>query len=166
MEDEGRRTLQLAPGAIELGKWMQWWRLPFSIVTRNTQSTVEHLHERLWCPHGLQKFQPAVAREFVPTKPHPAALEMIAWQWDLPLGPGLLMVGDSPSNEAGPQLMMKPKLTGKSCQGHCVRKGCGHFNRTGGPEGCSQGRSLQRHLGNQSSEDPCCILLLRPFLRP
>ena len=27
------------------------------------------------------------------------AKEMIAWQWNVALGPGLLMVGDSPSND-------------------------------------------------------------------
>ena len=99
MEQEGRRTLQLAPGAIELGKFLQWWSLPSAIVTRNTQATVQHLHDELWCPFRLPKFWPAVGREFVPPKPHPAALEMIAWQWDVSLGRELLMVGDSPSND-------------------------------------------------------------------
>lgn len=99
MEAEGRRTLQLATGVIELGKFLQWWSLPTAIVTRNTQETVQSLHDQLWCPHSLPKFWPAVGREFVPPKPHPAALEMIAWQWDVSLGPELLMVGDSPSND-------------------------------------------------------------------
>lgn len=99
MEEEGRRTLQLAQGAVELGKWLHWWNVPTAIVTRNTQATVQHLHEKLWCPYNLPKFWPSVAREFVPPKPHPAALEMIAWEWDVALGQGLLMVGDSPSND-------------------------------------------------------------------
>ena len=34
MEAEGRRTLQLAAGVIELGKFLQWWSLPTAIVTR------------------------------------------------------------------------------------------------------------------------------------
>eukprot|EP00435_Cladocopium_sp_Y103_P063724 s1031_g25.t1 len=74
MEAEGRRTLQLAAGVIELGKFLQWWSLPTAIVTRNTQETVQSLHDQLWCPQSLPKFWPAVGREFVPPKPHPAAL--------------------------------------------------------------------------------------------
>lgn len=34
MEEEGRRTLQLAQGAVELGKWLHWWNVPTAIVTR------------------------------------------------------------------------------------------------------------------------------------
>jgi len=41
MEQEGRRTLQLAPGAIELGKFLQWWSLPFAIVTRHSNKQKE-----------------------------------------------------------------------------------------------------------------------------
>ncbi|CAJ1357692.1 unnamed protein product, partial [Effrenium voratum] len=97
MEHEGRRTLQLAPGASELGRWLRGWQLPAAIVTRNTLTTVQHLHEGLW--QRLPKFCPAVGREFLPHKPHPAAMELIAKQWGIPLGPELLMVGDSPCND-------------------------------------------------------------------
>ena len=41
----------------------------------NTQTTVQHLQDKLWFPHGLPQFWPSVAREFVPPKPHPAALD-------------------------------------------------------------------------------------------
>eukprot|EP00439_Symbiodinium_sp_Y106_P049899 s3159_g6.t1 len=102
MEGEGRRTLELAEGALELGRWLQRHGLPTALVTRNSASTVRWLHDNAWGPAGLPAFHPALSRDDVEhDKPHPAALEAIATEWNQQLGPGLLMVGDSPSNDIG-----------------------------------------------------------------
>lgn len=103
MEAEGRRTLQLMPGAAELAGWLQRHGIPMALVTRNTAATVDHLHTALWTPQGLTAFEPAISRDdaTLPAKPDPAALSAIAAAWDVPLGPEVLMVGDSPSNDVG-----------------------------------------------------------------
>eukprot|EP00466_Bigelowiella_natans_P010998 jgi/Bigna1/56044/estExt_Genewise1Plus.C_810035 len=100
MEAEGRRTLQLESGAIELARWLQFHGIRTALVTRNTKLTVDHFHTKLWEPLGLPQFNPAYSRDDeVPAKPEPGALEAIAKKWNVPLGPGILMVGDSPTND-------------------------------------------------------------------
>ena len=103
MEAEGRRTLKLAPGVVEMAKWLQAHEIPVALVTRNTRDTVGALIENLWQPAGLSTFSPAISRDSnpdLPAKPDPASLVAIAeaWGMDLPSGE-LLMVGDSPSND-------------------------------------------------------------------
>eukprot|EP00586_Coscinodiscus_wailesii_P006397 CAMPEP_0172490102 /NCGR_PEP_ID=MMETSP1066-20121228/20445_1 /TAXON_ID=671091 /ORGANISM="Coscinodiscus wailesii, Strain CCMP2513" /LENGTH=391 /DNA_ID=CAMNT_0013258409 /DNA_START=79 /DNA_END=1254 /DNA_ORIENTATION=+ len=98
MEEEGRRTLQLAPGALELGQWLRHHNIPTGLVTRNTAKTVEWMVERLWVSEpGMVPFYPAISRdvEDVPHKPDPASLAIIAKEWGSDLDNGLLMVGDS-----------------------------------------------------------------------
>eukprot|EP00978_Attheya_sp_CCMP212_P049477 scaffold669762_cov63-Attheya_sp.AAC.1 len=51
MEHEGRQTLQLMPGAAELGQWLTHHQLPMALVTRNTNRTVEAFCSQLWPPH-------------------------------------------------------------------------------------------------------------------
>ena len=99
MEAEGRRTLEIMPGAVQLARWLEAHGVPTAMVTRNTAATVAHLHEAFWEPAGLPAFSPAISRDdaSLPPKPDPAALASIAAAWGLPLGPELLMVGDSPS---------------------------------------------------------------------
>lgn len=98
MEEEGRRTLQLTPGAREFADWLSRQGIPTALVTRNTRSTVEHLHATLW--KGLPKFAPAVSRDdaYEP-KPHPAAMEGILATWDIRDASEVVMVGDSPAND-------------------------------------------------------------------
>jgi len=100
MEAEGRRTLCLMPGAVDCIRWLHRHRVPMAMVTRNTKETVEHFHAALLKPAGLSAFDLAISRDddFEP-KPHPAAFEEVAKQWGAPLGPELVMVGDSPSND-------------------------------------------------------------------
>ena len=43
MEAEGRRTLELMPGAVQLARWLEAHGVPTAIVTRNTAATVAHL---------------------------------------------------------------------------------------------------------------------------
>jgi len=102
MEEEGRSTLQLMPGATDLAKWLHSHSIPTAIVTRNTAKTVTHLHSALWAPHGLPPFSPAISRDdkFAP-KPDPAAMTAVAQAWGVPLGSHLLMVGDSVRNDVG-----------------------------------------------------------------
>ena len=75
MEAEGRRTLELFPGAAECCMWLQRHGIKTALVTRNTALTVAHLHQELW-PAGLQPFAPTISRDDagVPPKPDPTAL--------------------------------------------------------------------------------------------
>ena len=100
MEAEGRRTLQLEPGAIELCRWLRAHSLPVALVTRNSAESVEHLHAALCGPAGMPRFDPAVSRDDagIPPKPDPTAMQHISHRWSL-APDTLLMVGDSPSND-------------------------------------------------------------------
>jgi phosphoglycolate phosphatase-like HAD superfamily hydrolase len=101
MEAEGRRTLQLEKGAKELASWLAFHGVPMALVTRNSALTVDHMHAALWEPAGLPKFSPAISRddEGIPPKPDPGAMAAIAEQWGIPVGEGIVMIGDSPSND-------------------------------------------------------------------
>eukprot|EP00927_Polykrikos_kofoidii_P028686 TRINITY_DN24986_c0_g1_i1.p1 TRINITY_DN24986_c0_g1~~TRINITY_DN24986_c0_g1_i1.p1 ORF type:complete len:425 (+),score=65.41 TRINITY_DN24986_c0_g1_i1:96-1277(+) len=101
MEEEGRRTLQLMPGAAELAAWFHAHCIPMAMVTRNSTRTVEHFHANVW-PAGVPALSPAISRDDPwPAKPDPAAMAAIAEQWGVSQGPSLMMVGDSPSNDVG-----------------------------------------------------------------
>ena len=97
MEEEGRRTLQLTPGAREFAEWLARQGIPTALVTRNMRATIDHLHATLWL--GLPPFSPAISRDdaYEP-KPHPAALEAILKTWDVS-PEDVVMVGDSPAND-------------------------------------------------------------------
>ena len=101
MEAEGRRTLAVMPGAVELVRWLHAHEVPTALVTRNTRATVAHLHDALWAPRGLAPFAPAISRDDeLPAKPDPAAFARIASAWGAAAPSGeLLMVGDSPAND-------------------------------------------------------------------
>ena len=100
MEAEGRRTLRLEPGAVELCRWLRAHHLPVALVTRNSALSVDHLHQALCEPAGMPRFEPAISRDdaSIPPKPSPTALRAIATHWGL-TATSLLMVGDSPSND-------------------------------------------------------------------
>jgi len=101
IEEEGRCTLELMPGALEMITWCFWHQIPMALVTRNTQKTVQVLLQRLLPDFIAEKFHPIITREdgFLP-KPDPSAMHFIANQWShtLPCD-NLLMVGDSFSND-------------------------------------------------------------------
>lgn len=103
MEAEGRRTLELMPGAAELAAFLEAHAIPTALVTRNTRATVDRLHGALWAPRGLRPFSPAITRDDagIPAKPDPAAVAAILTAWGLGDGDrgGVLMVGDSPAND-------------------------------------------------------------------
>ena len=98
MEEEGRRTLELTPGAREFAEWLARQGIPTALVTRNTRATIDHLHATLW--KGLPPFSPAISRDdtYEP-KPHPAALEAILKTWEIADPAEVVMVGDSPAND-------------------------------------------------------------------
>jgi len=99
-EEEGRRTLQLMPGATELAQWLHAHEIPMSLVTRNSSRTVNFFYKHHWQPAGLPPFDPAISRDDdFPAKPDPAALTSIAHSWGVAVDKGLLMVGDSLSND-------------------------------------------------------------------
>ena len=82
MEAEGRRTLKLNEGTVELAGWLHRHGVPTALVTRNTSVTIDHLHEALWKPAGLPPLNPALSRDDpIPDKPDPAALHLIAQKW-------------------------------------------------------------------------------------
>ena len=103
MEEEGRQTLRLAPGAIDLGRWLEHHGVPVSLVTRNTARSAEVLLVDHWVPAGGARFDPVISRDShddLPPKPHPASLEVIAKRWSIDLpSDGLIMVGDSAAND-------------------------------------------------------------------
>jgi phosphoglycolate phosphatase-like HAD superfamily hydrolase len=101
MEAEGARTAQLAPGVVELAKWLKSHDIPIALVTRNSKTTVDVFVSKLWEPAGLQAFTPAISRnDPYPPKPDPGSLFGIAKQWGITLpSDELIMVGDSPSND-------------------------------------------------------------------
>lgn len=98
LEAEGRRNLELCAGVPELARWLGERGVRMALVTRNSALTVRHLRDALWAPAGLAPLDPALSREddVGPPKPDPAALRAIATHWDVPLGDGIVMVGDSP----------------------------------------------------------------------
>eukprot|EP00241_Pyramimonas_parkeae_P006441 CAMPEP_0114236660 /NCGR_PEP_ID=MMETSP0058-20121206/6964_1 /TAXON_ID=36894 /ORGANISM="Pyramimonas parkeae, CCMP726" /LENGTH=385 /DNA_ID=CAMNT_0001348627 /DNA_START=186 /DNA_END=1343 /DNA_ORIENTATION=- len=100
MEEEGRRTLQLKRGTVEIARWLGQHNLRTAVVTRNSSATLQHFSAGIWRQAGLPPFSVAISRDDdVPAKPDPAALRIISDQWGVPLSPDLLMVGDSPSND-------------------------------------------------------------------
>lgn len=126
VEKEGRRTLCLMPGAKELGTWLKAHQLPIALVTRNSQTTVDHFVQNLWKNNKKQNgndgedgdehvdgdalnldFSLTISREEnssnnnnFPPKPDPSAMYHIAQQWNIDLPTrDLLMVGDSPAND-------------------------------------------------------------------
>ena len=64
MEEEGRRTLQLTPGAREFAEWLARQDIPTALVTRNTRATIDHLHATLW--RACRPFRPQFL-EMTPT---------------------------------------------------------------------------------------------------
>ena len=110
MEAEGRATLQLMPGAVELLGFLQSRNMPTGLVTRNTKATVQALEQLLQDAVGsdastslqnLNAFQVAISRDDdVPAKPDPAAMNLVAEGWELS-PKEILMIGDSPSNDVG-----------------------------------------------------------------
>ena len=58
MEAEGRRTLELMPGAVQLARWLEAHGVPTAMVTRNTAATVAHLHATFWQPAGSHQPDP------------------------------------------------------------------------------------------------------------
>ena len=99
MEAEGRRTLELMPGADEVLRWLASHQIPTALVTRNTRESANVLTGRLLS--SSCKFSAIIARDDgYPPKPDPTALEAIAEQWEISLPSDcILMVGDSVSND-------------------------------------------------------------------
>lgn len=99
LEEEGRRSLQLMPGAAELGTWLHSHGIPMALVTRNSAATVSHFMENVW-PSNLPALSLAISRDDgFPPKPDPAALLAISRSWGVEPSHALLMVGDSPAND-------------------------------------------------------------------
>ena len=97
MEEEGRRTLQLMPGAKEVERWCQSHEIPIALVTRNTKRTVDRLSEI-----GFHVDLVISRDSDFPPKPDPAALHHIAQKWNLDAPDhSLVMVGDSLANDVG-----------------------------------------------------------------
>lgn len=98
VEEEGRRTLQLTPGARELGVWLQAHRVPIALVTRNSSQSAEYFARELW---GADEFFPLVSRDSpkgLPTKPDPAAIHYIGKEWAIDMDSeslDLIMVGNT-----------------------------------------------------------------------
>lgn len=112
MEEEGRQTLELMPGALHAVNWLAEHHIPMALVTRNTRKSAAVLTKRLLTPPNNTRiaggtagtscyFSTIIPRDDgYPPKPHPKALEVVAGQWDISLpSDNILMVGDSLSND-------------------------------------------------------------------
>jgi HAD superfamily hydrolase (TIGR01549 family) len=91
VEARALADMRVMPGAPELAALLDAARVPRALVTRNVTSSVEFFHRTHFT---LPPFAPALTREFLPYKPHPAALHHIAEHWGVPCSE-LAMVGDS-----------------------------------------------------------------------
>lgn len=102
MEQQGRDTLQLMPGARELAVWLAAHQIPTALVTRNTRRTVDVLDRLLQTAAPTLTLDVVISRddERYPPKPDPAALYAIAERWQTS-PTNLVMVGDSPANDIG-----------------------------------------------------------------
>lgn len=107
MEEEGRRTLELVPGAMELISWLDSHEIPMAIVTRNTRRTTDVLINDILPPSLGKHFHPMITRDDeYPPKPDPAAMQAIMKEWSAndrpaPESSSFLMVGDSVANDIG-----------------------------------------------------------------
>eukprot|EP00038_Savillea_parva_P024265 m.43527 g.43527 ORF g.43527 m.43527 type:complete len:465 (-) comp6420_c0_seq1:24-1418(-) len=102
LEKEGMHSMQLMPGAAQVGQWLARHGVPMAVVTRNTSETLAHFNRVLWTPLGLPPMAPALSRDDpFPPKPHPGALHHVAQQWGVSPSRGLVMVGDSLRNDIG-----------------------------------------------------------------
>ena len=112
MEDESRRTLELMSGAANVVAWLHARNVPTAVVTRNTAKTIAAVTQHIAADEVVNSpcFVPAISRDDTfPSKPNPACFEHIAAAWGVDLhaaatsgermSNGILMVGDSPSND-------------------------------------------------------------------
>ena len=116
VEEEGRRTLQLMPGARELGVWLQAHGVPIALVTRNSSRSAEYFAQKLW---GADDFSPLISRDSpkgLPTKPDPAAIYYIGKEWSVDMdsqSPDLIMVGNTNDVMFGKQAGVSTALVNK-----------------------------------------------------
>lgn len=94
MEREANERLQIMPGAQEICQFLDSQRIRRGLITRNVQDSVAFFHSRF----GLNKFEPALSREFTPCKPSPAALLHICNAWGVQPSE-VMMVGDSAADD-------------------------------------------------------------------
>lgn len=91
--------MRLTRGAATFGAWCASRRIPMGLVTRNTATSVAHLHAHHWRAPALAPFWPAVARDDgLRHKPHPDALQHCAAAWGVPPA-ACVMIGDSPRDD-------------------------------------------------------------------
>ena len=84
MEEEGRRTLELMPGAEELTSWLSSHEIPMALVTRNTRKSANVLTNKLL--RHKATFHPVIPRDDgLPPKPDPSAMHVIANEWSISL---------------------------------------------------------------------------------
>eukprot|EP00957_Ditylum_brightwellii_P202371 15329841-Ditylum_brightwellii.AAC.1 len=115
MEEEGRQTMYLIPGATQVATWLHYHSIPMALVTRNTDKTVNVMLEKHWNPatesavpknkETSPSFDIILSRDNnqdIPPKPHPASLEYIASKWSIDLpSKDILMVGDNLKHDVG-----------------------------------------------------------------
>lgn len=110
MESESRDSLELMPGAANVVAWLHARGVRTAVVTRNTKLTIDKVTSLLAAEEMIHSpcFDPAVSRDHsLPSKPDPASLRFIAEAWgidvdasaDAPRSSGLVMIGDSPTND-------------------------------------------------------------------
>jgi HAD superfamily hydrolase (TIGR01509 family) len=94
VEMDGLARLELAPGLHNVLSSLDRHGLPRALVTRNNSRAVHAFHAHLHAVASARPFIPALAREFHPPKPDPAALHHCAETWGV-CPTELVMIGDS-----------------------------------------------------------------------
>lgn len=99
-EDEGDRLLQFQPNLHQLFYFLKKNNVKRALLTRNKQSAVDSFISKFIQEDdkGIftdknEIFSEILTRDFKPVKPHPAPIQHICQQWDVPCE-NTLMVGD------------------------------------------------------------------------
>ncbi|MFZ2290739.1 MAG: HAD family hydrolase [Halopseudomonas yangmingensis] len=92
IEHDLAASVQAAPGAVELLRWLQRQQLPLGIVTRNLRAVALHTLDTLGVRDCFAEAA-VIRREQALPKPHPQGLLQVLGQWSL-APPQAIMVGD------------------------------------------------------------------------
>ncbi|CAL8467856.1 g7394 [Coccomyxa elongata] len=98
VEDEALAKMALNPGVVELCTLLDTMQIPRALLTRNTSKAVQYFHDQHFLAHLLPAFTPALAREFKPYKPSPAAVLHICREWGIS-PTDAVVIGDSAKDD-------------------------------------------------------------------
>ncbi|KAK9909655.1 hypothetical protein WJX75_005659 [Coccomyxa subellipsoidea] len=98
VEDEALEKMALNPGVVELCTLLDTMQIPRALLTRNTTRAVQYFHDQHFLSQRLPPFTPALARDFMPYKPSPAAVLHICKGWNIS-PTDAVVIGDSAKDD-------------------------------------------------------------------